>query len=225
MNTIRKLALLMVGIILIGVCGCVKKEKIDSDDIIQQLNEKYNDSFSLVSAGNELWTEEYSELVCLSDNLDTEIVAWVYSDGSIIDNYPAIRFKADVENLILPIAEEIYGHDLCKVVNIPIHYGKSHFSENMDLAEYVSYKQSSISIAIATAKDPTSAREDIGAFASKLKEKGVVTSVRVFYYDAATFKIVKVTNDATTIFSPMSKKRLSATMNADFSLGSVDWSE
>jgi len=226
MKIVRSITLLlMVGIIMFGVCGCVKKEKMDSDAIIQQLNVKYSDSFTLVSSGSELWTEEYSELICFSEELKADVVVWVYSDGSITDNYPAVKYKANVEELVLPIAEDIYGYGLCKVMNIPVHYGKSHFSDNMVFSEYVSNKQSSLSIAIATSKDASSAREDVEELVLKLKENGVVTSIRVFYYDDATFKTVKATNDATTIFSPTSNKRLSATMNADYSIGSVDWSE
>ena len=226
MNTFKRVLLLLIaGIIMMGVCGCVKKEKIDSDDIIRQLNAKYSDSFTVVSSGNELWTEEYSELICFSEDLNTDVVVWVYSNGTIIDNYPAVKYKSDVEALVLPIAEDIYGQGFCKVVNIPIHYGKSHFSENMDFSEYVSSKQSSLSIAIATSKDASSAREDVEELVLKLKENGVVTSIRVFYYDDDTFKTVMETNDATTIFSPTSNKRLSATMNADYSIGSFDWSE
>ena len=208
-----------------GVCGCVKKEKIDSDGIIRQLNAKYNDSFTLVSSGNELWTEEYSELICFSEVLNADVVVWVYSDGLITDNYLAVKYKSEVEFLVLPIAEDIYGQGFCKVVNIPIHYGKSHFNEKMDFSEYVSNKQSSLSIAIATSKDVSSAREDVEELVLQLKENGVVASIRVFYYDAGIFKSVMETNDPTTIFSPTSNKRLSATMNADYSIGSVDWSE
>lgn len=208
-----------------GVCGCVKKEKIDSDGIIRQLNAKYNDSFTLVSSGNELWTEEYSELICFSEVLNADVVVWVYSDGLITDNYLAVKYKSEVEFLVLPIAEDIYGQGFCKVVNIPIHYGKSHFNEKMAFSEYVSNKQSSLSIAIATSKDASSAREDVEELVLQLKENGVVASIRVFYYDAGIFKSVMETNDTTTIFSPTSNKRLSATMNADYSIGSVDWSE
>lgn len=226
MNLLKILTLLiLVGIIIFGVCGCMRNDKMDTDTIIQQLNAKYSDSFTLICSGNELWTEEYSELICFSNELKENIVVWVYSNGSVIDNYPAVKYKSDVEALVLPIAEDIYGQGFCKVVNIPIHYGKSHFSENMNFSEYVSSKQSSLSIAIATSKDAASAREDVEELVLKLKENGVVTSIRVFYYDNDTFKTVMETNDATTIFSPTSNKRLSATMNADYSIGSVDWSE
>lgn len=224
MKRLKRLSLLLITIIMIiGVYGCMKNRKMSTEDVASKLREKYNDTFSLVSIGNELWNKEYSEIVFSSEKLKADIVAWVYSDGTIVDNYIAVKYKDDVETFIFPLAKEIYNS--CIVVNVPIHYGKNYFNNTLAFSDYVSNKQSSISIAIATDKDSVSAKKDIEEFAFKLKENGVVASIRIFYYDKSTFSTVKETNDATTIFSPLSNKRLSATMNEDYSIGSIDWSE
>ncbi len=224
MKKFKQLFLLLISLILIlGVCGCMKKNNTTVDDVTSYLSEQYNDTFSLVSFGNELWNEEYSEIIYSSKKLNTEVVAWFYSNGKIIDNYMALKYKTDIEQLVSPIVKDIYGEVL--VVNIPIHYGKEHFNKELTFADYAANKQSSISIAIATYKDTEDAQEDINALILKLKENRVIANVRVFYYTKFEFETIKTTNEATTIFSPLSSKRLSATMNTDYSIDFVNWSE
>lgn len=201
----------------------MKEDKITIDDVTSYLNKQYNDTFSLVSSGNELWNEEYSEIVYTSKKLNAEIVAWVYSNGKIIDNYVAVKYKPSVEKLVAPIAEDVYGDSL--VVNIPIHYGKNHFDKDLTFADYASNKQSSINIAVATYKDADNAQKDVENLILKLKDNNIVASIRVFYYTKDEFESIKVTDESTSIFNPLSTKRVSATMNADYSIGSVDWSE
>lgn len=224
MKKMKQLFLLLISLILMmGVCGCLKKDKTTIDDVTSYLNEQYNDTFSLVSSGNELWNEEYSEIVYTSKKLNAEVVAWVYTNGTVIDNYVAVKYKSDVENLVAPIAEDVYGDSL--VVNIPIHYGKNHFNKDLTFTDYTSNKQSSISIAIATYKGTDNVQEDVEKFILKLKENNIVASIRIFYYTKDEFETIRVTDEATSIFYPLSTKRISATMNADYSIGSVDWSE
>lgn len=224
MKKYKQLFLLLISLTLImGMCGCTKKNDNTIDDVASYLSEQYNDTFSLVSAGNELWTEEYSEIVYTSKKLNSEIVARVYPNGAIIDNYIAVKYKTDVEQLVAPITEDVYGETL--VVNVPIHYGQKHFNKDLSFSDYIANKQSNISIAIATYDNSENAREDIEKLILKFKENRVIANIRVFYYTENEFKKIKVTNEATTIFSPLSDKRLSATMNGDYSIGIVDWSE
>lgn len=224
MKIIKQLSLLLISIVLVlGVCGCVKKDKIQTDDIILKLENKYNDTFTLLSSGNELWTEDYSELIFISDKLNDEVVVWVYPNGEILDNYIAIKYKEDVQKLVTPLANKVYKNS--KVVNIPIHYGKKHFNAEMSLFEYVASKQSSVSVFIATDKDSNSAETDVANLSLLFKENGIIANIKVFYYNENEFLELEETNDPTTVFSPLSNKRLSATMNADYSINSLDWSE
>ena len=177
----------------------------------------------MLSSGNELWTEDYSELIFISDKLNDEVVVWVYPNGEILDNYIAIKYKEDVQKLVTPLANKVYKNS--KVVNIPIHYGKKHFNAEMSLFEYVASKQSSVSVFIATDKDSNSAETDVANLSLLFKENGIIANIKVFYYNENEFLELEETNDPTTVFSPLSNKRLSATMNADYSINSLDWSE
>lgn len=210
---------LMCSLLVMGICGCTKKFKISKDDINSQLNAKYNDTFSFVSSGNELWNEEYIEMIYSSKNLKTDIVVWVYPDGTFIDNYMAIKYKEEVENIVSSLAVEIYGS--CKVVNIPIHYGKNHFNNNLSFNDYISNQQSDISVVIATDKDSSSAEEDIKKIALKFKDNKIITSIKVFYYDQSTFSALTETGVSTNPFSPLSDKRFYASMNEDYTIYNI----
>lgn len=201
----------------------MRKNSLSIDEIIEYYNKKYDDVFTYVSSDNELWNADYSEVILKSSKLDNRVVIWVYPDGTMLDNYMPIKYQKDVENLVDPMIEEIYGK--CLVVNVPLRYGRKHFSKDMDLVQYVSDKRSSVSIAIATNKSTLEGEEDIEKLLAILKENKIVANVDVFYYQTLDISDVRRTDKDTTIFEPEADKLLSVTVNADYTIGVINWSE
>ena len=225
MRLIRKTSLLvMVTVILMGVCGCMNEKKTYSvEEITDIYDRKYEDKFTFVSMGDELWTADYSEIILCSQKLDGErIVVRVYGDGTMLDNYMAVKYKAEVESLIQPIAETIYS--VCKVVNIPIHYGKKHFSKEMTLVEYVSAKTSAISIAIATTASLDDWESDARALVQMLEENHIAANVRIFYYDEENWENVHESELTSKIFTPEAEKRLLIRVSDDYTIDRLEWS-
>ncbi len=225
MKNFKQFILLVVCLIMVmGVCGCMNmSKKYTVEEIAKILGEKYDDTFTFVSSGSELWTADYSEMVYVAEKLDTRVIVWVYEDGKMRDNYMALKYKTDVEELIFPIAEEIYGE--CQVVNIPLHYGREHFTSDMSLEQYVSNASSSIYIVIATNKKTESAREDATVLFEKFKENSINARIRISYYDVSDIKEIAKTGETSTPFAPDSVKNLRAEMNIDYSIAYMNWSE
>lgn len=210
----------LILILLFFISSCIKNNKITTDDVALWMSEKYNDTFTLVSSNNQLWTKDYSEIIYTSEKLKSDIVVWVYSNKNFVDNYMAVKYKDEVENLVQPLAEKIYGE--CKVVNIPIHYGEDHFNNDLNFNNYISNEQSNISIKIATDKNFNSAKEDIEKLANEFKNNKIIASICIFYYDTNSFKEIEKTNDSSKPFAPLSNKRLSTSMNSNYSLNEIN---
>lgn len=199
------------------------KNSLSIDEIIEYYNTKYDDEFTYVSSDNELWNADYSEIILKSSKLDNRVVIWVYPDGTMLDNYMPIKYREDVEALVQPMIEEIYGK--CLVVNVPLRYGRKHFSKDMDLVQYVSDKRSSVSISIATNKSSLDGEQDIEKLISIFKNNNIIANIDVFYYQISDISEVSRTNKDTTIFEPEADKLLSVTVNTDYTIGVINWSE
>ncbi len=214
--------LIGLSLSLMGVWGCMKNnEKNSIEEITSHLNEEYNDNFSFVSSGNELWNKEYTEIIYLSEKLNADIAVWVYPDGTILDNYMAVKYKSEVEEFVSPLAEEVY--DSCIVVNIPIHYGKEHLNKDLSFSDYISNSKSDISISLATDRSDEFAEDDARKFVKVLSDNGMIAYIRVFYYDSIDFNKVKETEEASRIFSPLSEKCLTVRMDEDYSIDLLEW--
>jgi hypothetical protein len=105
-------------------------------------------------------------------------------------------------------------------VNIPIHYGREHFNNDMDLVTYMADKKSTLSIAVATSKSSKSSEEDIRTFFNALKEANIITNIRIFYYDTVNVSEIHETDPA-NIFEPAPDKMLRVTVNEDYSIESL----
>ncbi len=217
-------------LIVLGLCGCLeinKSNSLSTDEIIEMYNDKYDDDFSYVAGGGAVWTAEYYDVTLHSEKLDADVVAYFYEDGRVIDNYMAIYYKEDVEALIQPIAEEVYGN--CLVVNTPLHYGREHFIESMTLESYMSTKKSTINISIATDQTPETGDKDIVVFVEALKEANIVTDISIYYYEPEVYSQVREqTQDGENLmapFTPTATKQLSVIVDGNYTVTYSEWSE
>lgn len=135
----KKYICLIIGFLML-VTGC--GTKIDNDKIIKYLENKYNQSFSYVSSGDDVWSSK-SETKIFSDNNNREFEVKVFSDY-IADTYYSIIYDDEVS--------KYYQNQFTKNYKI-FASSESYFTnENQKYSEVKDYMNSvpSLSIVIYT---------------------------------------------------------------------------
>lgn len=135
----KKYICLIIGFLMV-VTGC--SSKIDNDKIIKYLENKYNQSFSYVSLGDDVWSSK-SETKIFSDNNNREFEVKVFSNY-IADTYYSIIYDDEIS--------KYYQNQFTKNYKI-FASSKSYFTnENQKYSEVKDYMNSvpSLSIAIYT---------------------------------------------------------------------------
>ena len=130
---------LIIGFLMF-VTGC--SSKIDNDKIIKYLENKYNQSFSYVSLGDDVWSSK-SETKIFSDNNNREFEVEVFSNY-IADTYYSIIYDDEIS--------KYYQNQFTKNYKI-FASSESYFTnENQKYSEVKDYMNSvpSLSIAIYT---------------------------------------------------------------------------
>ncbi len=199
-----------------------KTEVLTSEQIVRYMNKKYDDDFSLVAANIELWNNDYNDLVFVSKKLNKQVAVRV-SNGEVFDNYMPLVYKKDVEELAIPLVDTVYKKS--KVVNIPLHYGKPHFSPDMKFEDYVGDMRSRISFFVATDKNDKTAESDARKLAELFKDNGINATIEIFYYKTDDFEAVEVTDNVTEIFFPLSYDRVTVTVDENNSVMSISRSK
>ena len=92
----KKYICLIIGFLMF-VTGC--SSKIDNDKIIKYLENKYNQSFSYVSLGDDVWSSK-SETKIFSDNNNREFKVEVFSNY-IADTYYSIIYDDEISKYYL----------------------------------------------------------------------------------------------------------------------------
>lgn len=135
----KKYICLIIGFLMF-VTGC--SSKIDNDKIIKYLENKYNQSFSYVSLGDDVWSSK-SETKIFSDNNNREFEVEVFSNY-IADTYYSIIYDDEIS--------KYYQNQFTKNYKI-FASSESYFTnENQKYSEVKDYMNSvpSLSIAIYT---------------------------------------------------------------------------
>lgn len=135
----KKYICLIIGFLMV-VTGC--SSKIDNDKIIKYLENKYNQSFSYVSLGDDVWSSK-SETKIFSDNNNREFEVKVFSNY-IADTYYSIIYDDEIS--------KYYQNQFTKNYKI-FASSESYFTnENQKYSEVKDYMNSvpSLSIAIYT---------------------------------------------------------------------------
>ncbi len=135
----KKYICLIIGFLMF-VTGC--SSKIDNDKIIKYLENKYNQSFSYVSLGDDVWSSK-SETKIFSDNNNREFKVEVFSNY-IADTYYSIIYDDEIS--------KYYQNQFTKNYKI-FASSESYFTnKNQKYSEVKDYMNSvpSLSIAIYT---------------------------------------------------------------------------
>ena len=107
---------LTVGILMVGISGCMfaKRRVFTLEQITAYLGQKYNDTFTVKGTDLQSPFDDKTLLALYSENLGVNIKVNYQSENSKIeealtDNYLSYVLKPDIEALLQPMAEEIYG--------------------------------------------------------------------------------------------------------------------
>lgn len=107
---------LAAGILMVGVSGCMfgKRKVFTLEQITEYMGQKYNDTFTVKGKDLQSPFDDKTLLALYSENLGVNIKVNYQSENSKIeealtDNYMSYVLKPDVEALLQPMAEEIYG--------------------------------------------------------------------------------------------------------------------
>ena len=106
---------LTVGILMVGISGCMFGKKIFTlEQITEYMGQKYNDTFTVRGTDLQSPFEDKTLLALYSEKLGVNIKVNYQSENrnieeALTDNYMSYVLKPDIEALLQPMAEEIYG--------------------------------------------------------------------------------------------------------------------
>jgi len=203
---IRKtLSLFLCVVMLLGVmCGCKNNANFTVDEILEYMNEKYDEEFTYIRPA-DLYEPE-------SDSFEIFVASDKYPDDMIYakcllntetgekwfcDNYVSYIYEDEVRTLVTELTHEVYAD--AKVRYVPL-YGAASSDSNEEiptLEQYLSRTSSSIDymIMLPDEYDETLYKEEMNALIEKLEEKKIVCGVTVVYSNDRTQYDSFVTNE------------------------------
>ncbi len=223
MVTKRFILCTLITLIVMGIGGCMRSDNRDeqlAEKVVRIYNERYDDTFVCWSTGTAVWSAQRAEVFLLSEKYpEVKIRVWIYEDGTMVDNYMAVKFSAEVENVIKPLVQGVFGD--CVVVNNPVSHGSSSFSPEMSLEAYMGNYASEISMLVAVETDIT--EEKVNVFTTLLKENGIVMAYDMYQYDSVS--AVQDVYNAGSTFPAGYRKSVKVWMDSSFGIESIEWGE
>ena len=112
-------------ILIVGLNGCIfkKRDIFSLEQITEYMGRKYNDTFTVRGTDLQSPFDDKTLLALYSENLGVIIKVDYQSENhnieeALTDNYMSYVLKPDIEALLQPMAEEIYGEvKVCYVIN------------------------------------------------------------------------------------------------------------
>lgn len=201
--TKRFLILSLTIIITIGLSGCMAKKPNDNsltdnavrDEMMQFIKNKYKEDFTFVSINTEVWSATYTEMLVEPGAFPGERIP-VHKNretGEMTDGYLPLKINSDLEQIIAPIASQIYGE--CKVFNkaqtiaLPTSY-----SANMTADEYLGFQAERTNASVFVIGNTADKENDLENFRKELHDKGYYLSFSILYMEQAEFLSVSKEN-------------------------------
>ena len=177
---------LTVGILMVGISGCgLKKRKIFTlDQITEYMGQKYSDTFTVRGTDLQSPFEDKTLLALYSEKLGVNIRVNYQSENSNIeealtDNYMSYVLKPDIEALLQPMAEEIYG-----TVKVFYVLNSNPFYEPLGpetTANQLLTSGEPIGLVVLLPPDTDGYQERGEALVQKLREKGCYPLLTILY--------------------------------------------
>ena len=187
-NIARIICVMISVIIMIGACGCMKKDKLSVDNCLEYMKNKYDEEFE--------YSGPYDDFQPTSRTLKIFVKNKKYPDSEILvieekngegtvchDNYVAIKYEKDVIDLFKNVAAEIYGE--CRVIYSvdDIFYLSDSFDNSTVFTEYTSKQSSNISVSVLLPPDHNREfkENELNQVYQKLCENSMVCTFNVYY--------------------------------------------
>ena len=177
---------LTVGILMVGISGCMfaKRKVFTLEQITAYMGQKYNDTFTVKGTDLQSPFDDKTLLALYSEKLGVTIKVNYQSENSKIeealtDNYMSYVLKPDIEALLQPMVEEIYG--TAKIFYV-IH--SSPFFEPLGpetTADQLLSCGEPIGLVVLLPPDTDRYQERGEALVQKLREKGCYPLLTILY--------------------------------------------
>ena len=177
---------LAAGILMVGVSGCMfgKRKVFTLEQITEYMGQKYNDTFTVKGKDLQSPLDDKTLLALYSENLGVNIKVNYQSENSRIeealtDNYMSYVLKPDVEALLQPMAEEIYG-----TVKVFYVLNSNPFSEPLGpetTADQLLSSGEPIGLVVLLPPDTDRYQERGEALTQKMREEGYHPLLTILY--------------------------------------------
>lgn len=145
----RAICLMVSAILMIGVCGCMRKNNLSVDACLEYMKSKYGEEFTYVeSYDNAPNTSKTLKIYVESSTSPGSRIFVVQEevDGGLAfhDNYVAVMYEAETQKLIEDMANDVYGE--CRIL---YNYREAtlmpdEFSADTSFTEFISNYSSDI---------------------------------------------------------------------------------
>ena len=202
---IRKtLSLFLCVVMFLGVmCGCKNNPKFTVDEILEYMNEKYDEEFTYIRPADVYQpTSDSFEIFVASDKYPDDMIYakcllnTETGEKRFCDNYVSYIYEDEVRDLLTELTQEVYPDAKIRYTAL---YGTSSDSgqDVPSLEQYLSRTSSSIDymIMLPDEYDETLYKEEMNALIEKLEEKKIVCGVTVVYSNDRTQYDSFVTNE------------------------------
>ncbi len=158
-----------------------------SEALIRYLEEKYGGEFTLLEWGTETMYSDFREaLVSAAELGGASVTARVFPDGSVADNYLAVKYRAEVQDALAELAEPIFGP--VTIENMPNRDVTESPPADTSFAEYISRRDSAVTCAIYTKADPARRVEDAKALRDAMEKARFLADIDLHYLPAEASK-------------------------------------
>jgi hypothetical protein len=215
---------IMIGVI--NVSGCKLKEKESKKDIMMAyMEQKYNETFTFVNIGTQLWTAKYTEMYVTSVNLPgKDICVLMYDEkdksGNRIfeDDYVFHLRQQEINDYLSKLAEPIYGPNkiFSMVVLLP-----GDATPEMPMDELIKRIKHQGDYSLYVDKDFASKDEDAEKFRATLEANGTAIASWIIYVKDVS--IINETTRKTSDKGSILGGRFTMDRNYQFYNGKVDW--
>lgn len=215
---------------MIGVSGCMfgKKKLIQPDEIRKYLEAKYDDTFVVEATGLQTMNSSKQRMSMRSEKLNRNIsVAYDPEikeiEEAVTDNYLSIALKEDIESILTPMAESVYGKT--KVFFMPSRNPSFEpLPASTTAEELLSASDESRVVIAILPPDQTDYEERGAGFVNLLKEKGYYITLTIVYLnDENVFEDTNESNYDKYLNSIYRALRCDCDLTEDFDVQTMKW--
>ena len=176
-------------ILIVGLSGCIfkKRDIFSLEQITEYMGRKYDDTFTVRGTDLQSSLDDKTLLALYSENLGVVIKVYYQSENrnieeALTDNYMSYVLKPDVEALLQPMAEEIYG-----TVKVFYVLNSNPFSEPLGpetTADQLLSSGEIISLVVLLPPDTDHYQERGEELAQKMREKDCHAFLTILYLNS-----------------------------------------